>query len=76
MPKQKPFDVERLEKILLPCPFCGSKAELVYSQPAPGWDSDRFWFVRCLNKGCFCYKGTSKHLNDIEQPVAIWNRRS
>lgn len=73
---QKPFDVERLEKTLLPCPFCGSRAELVYNQPTCGWDSDRFWFVRCLTKGCLCWKGTSKHVNDMKQPVAVWNRRS
>ena len=79
MPMQKPFDVERLEKTLLPCPFCGSKAELVCSQPTgryPGWDSDHFWFVRCLNTGCFCYKGTCKCLDDMERPVAVWNSRA
>ena len=57
---------------LLPCPFCGGKAELVIvlgSDPIEMWSPVK-WSVRCLR----CYCKQYPHISDHDA-VEEWNRR-
>lgn len=53
---------------LLPCPFCGERAE-VYDF------KDGRYLVECSNTSCDVYPCTSIHY-DKEDAIAAWNRRS
>lgn len=50
---------------LLPCPFCGRKAELRYNK-------DGFAYILCANDGC--YARTDGCLNENEAS-RLWNTR-
>lgn len=50
---------------LLPCPFCGRKAELRYNK-------DGFAYILCANDGC--YARTDGCLNENEAS-RLWNKR-
>lgn len=50
---------------LLPCPFCGRRAELRH-------DKEGFSFVICSNDGC--YVRTNSCLND-NKAITLWNNR-
>ena len=60
---------------LLPCPFCGSKAEyLETSDPIP------LCFVKCIGENGPCYCQTivvpkGRDWNPKEDLIRIWNRR-
>lgn len=52
---------------LLPCPFCGSPAELLHTKT---WD----YFVRCTNKSCAA-RTRQYHENNVGA-VDAWNTRA
>lgn len=52
---------------LLPCPFCGSPAELLHTK---AWD----YFVRCTDKGCAA-RTRQYHENNVGA-VNAWNARA
>lgn len=51
---------------LKPCPFCGRKAELRYTE-------EGFSYIVCANDGC--YVRTDGHLNE-ESAINHWNKRT
>ena len=55
------------EEELLPCPFCGSKAEVVETHPV----STKSVFVRCQECGAFVTAFSTR-----DEAVAAWNRRA
>src|SRR5262245_28991913 len=50
---------------LLPCPFCGGKARVIYFSES--------YFVQCTNGTC---EGSTKHNRKEDRAIAIWNRRA
>lgn len=51
---------------LKPCPFCGRKSELRYTE-------EGFAYIVCANDGC--YVRTDGHLNE-ESAIKHWNTRT
>ena len=63
------------EMKLLPCPFCGSKAEYLETDEA-----FPLCFVKCTGENGPCYCQTivvtkSKNFDPKEKLIEIWNRR-
>lgn len=61
---------EEIEE-LLPCPFCGAKAEIQ-------WESNQ-GFVSCTNKECYATSNWIVSEDSVwirEQVTAAWNRRA
>ncbi len=57
---------------LLPCPYCGSKAE-VYS--FYGANSDKILYTpRCIDVGCLAHRSTQTYASKVEA-ITAWNRR-
>jgi|SRR5580700_11196590 hypothetical protein len=58
---------------LLPCPFCGEKADVVSKLRAAG---EQFWCV-CLNDDCTFYNAEvlNTHARKFDA-IAAWNRRA
>lgn len=54
---------------LLPCPFCGSPAELEQVTEA----DDTYWLVQCAGRACDAIPIV--HANSEEDAKARWNRR-
>jgi len=57
---------------LLPCPFCGSKAEIMqkeHSNSAPSFD------VCCSDSHCYLAEGADYWFDSEAEATAIWNRR-
>ena len=60
------------ETELLPCPFCGGKAEIVKPRGATeAFPSDPYWRVQCYE--CFARGAASK---SKEGAKTHWNRRA
>jgi len=58
---------------LLPCPFCGGKAEL---EKFPSSLKDRCWQIDCVeNERCKCSVSTCA-LSSKEEAIAAWNTRA
>lgn len=59
---------------LLPCPFCGSEAEL---HPAYDIDTDDVdgYFVICRNKNCTAWPETAEYPTEAEA-IEAWNTRA
>lgn len=53
---------------LLPCPFCGSKAEFIEHSSGVTYD------VCCAQSGCYLEEGADWYLDKAEA-VAMWNTR-
>jgi hypothetical protein len=52
---------------LLPCPFCGGKAQLQEKHGSREW-----WMVRCERYLC---GGTTWAMDDLLKAVGAWNQR-
>lgn len=58
---------------LLPCPFCGAKAEYLLRSSA---DGGTYWFdVRCTNQGCYLEQGADWAWDDQYLAAQTWNNR-
>lgn len=56
------------KKSLMPCPFCGGRANL---SPMPGTNKN-WWRAQCANHKC---GATLWPLSDPREAVSLWNRR-
>lgn len=58
---------------LLPCPFCGSKAEYFRRE---SMDGGTYWFdVKCTLPGCYLEQGADWQWDDQYIAATIWNNR-
>lgn len=55
------------EKLILPCPFCGSEPEVMGSG-----DGQKGLMIHCIGKGC---PNPSVSYYDHDAARAVWNRR-
>ncbi len=59
---------------LLPCPFCGSKAEYMIKQSG---DGSTYWFdVQCTNNGCYLEQGADWCFDTHDEVMRMWNNRN
>ena len=63
------IEKERLDKLLLPCPFCGSPAEITTCPH----NTDEVSTARC--KSCGTRMGAIFGANSAKRAVEAWNRR-
>lgn len=56
--------MNKKDSLLLPCPFCGSKARIVFSQP--------FYYVRCTG----CKIRTFGSIFIEQEAIDTWNHRT
>lgn len=61
---------------LLPCPFCGSKAEKRVREGTSDYDWDKVYYdIRCTNNDCYLQDGADWNCKTYEEVVEIWNKR-
>ena len=61
---------------LKPCPFCGSKAELIDRTYYEHDDQKPECFdVRCTNNGCYLDEGAD-YWNYKDEVIELWNKRA
>ena len=68
---QDPRNMDCSADALLPCPFCGGRAEILED------DSYRpsLWDVQCNTLGCFMEWGSNLSLFK-DEIIAMWNKRA
>lgn len=65
-------EIEKLEAALLPCPFCGGKAEI--NTNLYGGDNGDMAGILCSK--CTCgIESYGSRLEDIQGYAKLWNRR-
>lgn len=62
-----------LENKLLPCPFCGRKAQIEYER---NWQNKYIYYVRCITSNCYGHAIKPAFFDNKEQAVKSWNRRA
>jgi Lar family restriction alleviation protein len=73
-PNDEYTKIEGFDDQLLPCPFCGSSAELWQRKEGAGNFSKA---VTCGDNECEMYMSTNEfHKATKKQAIAAWNRRA
>lgn len=61
---------------LLPCPFCGSKAEKRVREGTSDYDLNKVYYdIRCTNNDCYLQDGADWNCETYEEVVEMWNKR-
>lgn len=61
---------------LLPCPFCGSKAEKRVRGGTSDYDWNKVYYdIRCTNNDCYLQDGAEWNCKTYEEVVEMWNKR-
>jgi hypothetical protein len=61
---------------LLPCPFCGSKAEKRERTGISDYDYDKVYYdIRCTNNECYLQDGAEWNCKTYDEVVEMWNKR-
>ena len=61
---------------LLPCPFCGSKAEKRVREGTSDYDWNKVYYdIRCTNNDCYLQDGAEWNCRTYEEVVEMWNKR-
>ena len=61
---------------LLPCPFCGSKAEKRERREIDSCDGDKVHYdVQCTNEECYLQDGAEWNCDTFEEAAKMWNKR-
>ena len=62
----------RLKTKMLPCPFCGGKAD---AEEAQNWSGVKDWSAYCSDENCPMESVWTSGFNTEEEAIKVWNTR-